>query len=204
MKLVSCAVIFSLILFGCSTPNPLTINTDSAQDIDLEKAQYYYNRGNRYSKILGYRRVKMNYLEAIQYNPTDYNLWRAAGSATMRMGEYDEAIQYFSKAIDVNPEDFPSYGNIGKIYTILEKYPNAISNYKKVLSLNPDDLRAAAYLAEIYYELHDYKNCEKYMKEFELILSNKETRYLSEDTKHRIENVLNEFSSYRTIISNGR
>ena len=119
-------------------------------------------------------------------------------------GEYDEAIQYFSKAIDVNPEDFSSYGNIGKIYTILEKYPDAISNYKKVLSLNPDDLRAAAYLADIYYELHDYKNCEKYMKEFELILSNKETRYLSEDTKHRIEKVLNEFSSYRTIISKGR
>ena len=53
-------------------------------------------------------------------------------------GNYQEAIENFSKAIDAYPDDASLYNNRGLTYFELKKYDKALSDFSKAIQLKPD------------------------------------------------------------------
>ncbi|MEW6528449.1 MAG: tetratricopeptide repeat protein [Candidatus Micrarchaeota archaeon] len=59
-----------------------------------------------------------------------------------KKGNYDSAIQEYTKAIELNPKNADAYFNRGLCYEKQGKYDLAIQDYKKTIKLNPENLEA--------------------------------------------------------------
>ena len=60
-----------------------------------------------------------------------------------KKGEYQEAIDDFTREIKINPDDVDAaYVNRGLIYHNLGKYQEAIDDYNTAIKINPDDATA--------------------------------------------------------------
>ena len=59
-----------------------------------------------------------------------------------RKGEYDRAIQDFTKAIQINPKDAEAYNNRGFAYEKKGEYDRAIQDFDKAIQINPKHARA--------------------------------------------------------------
>jgi tetratricopeptide (TPR) repeat protein len=66
------------------------------------------------------------------------------GSQYSLKGEYDKAIEAFSKAIELKPDFVAAYNNRGIAYYRKGQFDKAIENYNKAIALDPNN-------ADIYY-----------------------------------------------------
>ena len=60
------------------------------------------------------------------------------GNAYCDQGEFDEAIQEFTKAIELDPEYALAYNNRGVAYDEKGEYDKAIADCNKAIELNPE------------------------------------------------------------------
>jgi tetratricopeptide (TPR) repeat protein len=84
-----------------------------------------------------------------------------AGIAYLRLGEYEEAIEYLNN-FDANDRLVSSValGAIGDAHVELENYSKGVSYYEKAATNNPNNLTSAIYLKKagiVYEELGNYK-----------------------------------------------
>jgi tetratricopeptide (TPR) repeat protein len=63
--------------------------------------------------------------------------WIEKGYSYAVKGQYEKAIESFTKAIEQSPEDERAYYNRGAIYGNLGKYDEALNDFSKTLELNP-------------------------------------------------------------------
>ncbi|MBP2680216.1 MAG: Type phosphodiesterase / nucleotide pyrophosphatase [Candidatus Krumholzibacteriota bacterium] len=92
-------------------------------------------------------------LEALGYitpeNPDAYN---NLGQRYQEQGEYEKAIEQFTKALAINP-NFPSaLNNIGVCYGRVKRYDLAEASFRKALSLKKNDVYAMNNLAILFLE----------------------------------------------------
>ncbi|UCB46227.1 MAG: tetratricopeptide repeat protein [Spirochaetota bacterium] len=71
-------------------------------------------------------------------------------------GEFDDAIQAFSRVIALTPDDSDAYYNRGLTYYYKGDYDRAVSDYTKVIEINPLDADAFINRGLIYYYRGDY------------------------------------------------
>ena len=64
------------------------------------------------------------------------------GRAYNHKGEYDRAIDDFSKVIEIDPDDAEAYYNRGLAYAHKGEYDRAIADFNKAIELNPNDVAA--------------------------------------------------------------
>lgn len=74
-------------------------------------------------------------LKLYKEDPSDANS-NAVGMAYLRMGNYDQAIKWFSRAAANN--NVAAMSNMGQIYLIQNNYASAEKYFKKALSINPE------------------------------------------------------------------
>lgn len=60
------------------------------------------------------------------------------GLSYFEKGDYDEALNHFTKAISIEPHPF-HYNNRGLAFYHLKKYEEALKDYDEAISRNPDD-----------------------------------------------------------------
>ena len=71
--------------------------------------------------------------------------WFSIGYLLDEQGEYEEAINAYSRSIDLSPNDATAYSNRGVVKSArLGRYDNAISDYNKAIQIRSD--YALAYL----------------------------------------------------------
>lgn len=81
------------------------------------------------------------------------------------MGEYEKALQAYSKVAELKPSDGYIYISIGSIYESLGEYQKALQAYSKVKEMCPEYLYNYLNIANVDYQLGDYKSSiENYNK----------------------------------------
>ena len=71
-------------------------------------------------------------------------------------GDYDRAIEAFTKAVEVNPSYAVAYNNRGLAYNNIGEFDRAIADYTKAIELKPDFIEAYNHRDDAYYAKGDY------------------------------------------------
>ena len=82
-----------------------------------------------YNDIQGFIRNRHNHSTA------EVEFYR--GEANSRAGDYNAAIEHYSKSIELNSQHATAYNNRGHAYSALGKHEEAIKDYNKAIALNP-------------------------------------------------------------------
>jgi tetratricopeptide (TPR) repeat protein len=94
------------------------------------------------------------------YNPFDMplsNIASGKGHDLLDKGDYDGAIEEYSKALEVEPDSAFLYAMRGWAYYLKNDYTNAISDCTKSVTYNPRPAAAYDTLGWCYYYTGDYK-----------------------------------------------
>ena len=75
-------------------------------------------------------------------------IYHQLGMIKNRLGEYEEAIQFYEKSLAIKQQSLPphhpdfasSYNNIGAVYFNMDDYPKALSSYEKALAIRQQSL----------------------------------------------------------------
>jgi Flp pilus assembly protein TadD len=80
------------------------------------------------------------------------------GDSQYANGNFDQAIEFYTKAISINQNNVTAYNNRGLVYYELKDYSEAISDYSKAISLKPNHLGTIINRGVSYSLSGDYKN----------------------------------------------
>ena len=106
------------------------------------------------------------YLELIENNKENYELFFLIGTTYLQLKEYSEAISNYNISIKLNPNYPNSYNNKGIALAEKQDYSEAILNYDKAIKLKKDYFDA--YLNK-GISLHKLKKFDQAIKYFELL-----------------------------------
>ncbi|MFH2090815.1 MAG: tetratricopeptide repeat protein [Pseudomonadota bacterium] len=87
-------------------------------------------------------------------NPED---WYQKGLFFNRIGQYEKAIDSFSRAVEIDPQNANAYNNRGAIWYLKENYGTAIEDYTKALELKPDVTDFYINRAAAWFKTGDFK-----------------------------------------------
>ncbi len=73
-------------------------------------------------------------------------------------GEYDTAIEYFSRAITYDKDNPETYKYMAIAFRHKKDYKNALTYAKKSLDLKPNDIDTMTLLGNIYFEVSQYED----------------------------------------------
>lgn len=107
------------------------------------------------------------YLELIENNKENYELFFLIGTTYLQLKEYTEAISNFNISIKLNPNYPNSYNNKGIALAEKQNYSEAILNYDKAIKLKKDYFDA--YLNK-GISLHKLKKIDQAIKFFKLLI----------------------------------
>jgi len=86
------------------------------------------------------------------------------GSDLMEEGQYEQAIEEFSKAIEIDPESFSAYCLRAEAYYEIEQYDKAVADYTKAIEVYPESGWKHPKYANAHY---DRGNVYYYMEEYD-------------------------------------
>jgi tetratricopeptide (TPR) repeat protein len=81
-----------------------------------------------------------------------------AGILSLKVGDYEDALEKFQKVSDADPINADAYYYFGMAYSQMEEFPKAIPYYQKALILNPELTKIYFPLGIAYYQLKQYPN----------------------------------------------
>nr|NJM04561.1 tetratricopeptide repeat protein [Desulfobacula sp.] len=82
--------------------------------------------------------------------------WYEKGLFFNRTGQYDKAVEAFSKAIEADPGNAKAYNNRGAVRYIQGRYDDAVKDYTRALDLSPDSASFYINRAAARFKTGDY------------------------------------------------
>lgn len=80
------------------------------------------------------------------------------GDQYYNSGEYEKAINAYTKFLELKPANEVALYNRGRAYEELGKYEKSIKDFKKVLELNPKSENAILSIGKDYYRQEDFES----------------------------------------------
>ena len=118
-------------------------NYNKAIELNPNKADAYFNRGNAKVNICKYKEAIKDYDKVIDINPKcDASAYNNRGFCKATLGKHKESIEDFDKAIENNPDYASAYCNRGGAQATLGKHKESIKDFDKAIELNPEDASA--------------------------------------------------------------
>ena len=77
---------------------------------------------------------------ALSLDPTQASAYATRGEASMALGRYEKALEFFDKAIRLSPHDpvlHYFYGAKARAYNGLKQYDQAIETARRAIAINP-------------------------------------------------------------------
>lgn len=122
-----------------------------------------------------------------------YNL----GVYEAKQGNYEKAIDHFSKAIEKNPEDHNAYFNRAYFQQILGgKEKRVIADYSKSLKLNPNDNEAYMNRGTVFMKIGKVDNAISDFKKSIELVSDYSSPYLNLGNTYMLKNDLDSACFY--------
>ena len=101
------------------------------------------------------------------FRNSDYHLNRAI--FFQQSGEWEKALQNYTKAAELNPDNPDIYNNKGVIYKELGQYDQAIEEFLRAVYLKPDYGKAYNNIGVVYYLKKNYNGAiQNYQKAIEI------------------------------------
>ncbi len=72
------------------------------------------------------------------------------GNVEFKKGNYNTAIDYYTRAMDLNPNEPTLYANRATCLKLLGKYRESLNDYKKAIQFNPKNTKNLKKLASVY------------------------------------------------------
>jgi len=88
--------------------------------------------------------------DTLKKNPNSWLVHNYLGTAYLRQGHLDDAIQEYLTALKLQPRYILAHNNLGATYLKQGRLEEAIQEYLAVLNLQPDDIDAHYNLAHVY------------------------------------------------------
>jgi len=176
-----------------NTPIP-----DSLEELRAmtEKGVAIYEQGDYEAAIEIFDEVLAKTSNAITYN--------ARGSAYLALGNYEQALDDYTKATELDSTFPHSFYNRGRLLGILQRYDEALEDLQQAIQLAPLEFgyRANGNIGLIYYKMGEY---DKALEAFEKSISyNQDERadiyYFRGETYTALENYEAAIADYRAAI----
>lgn len=117
----------------------------------------------------------IEYTKAYELNRFSVHNNYQLGNVLARVGNIEEAIQFYKKALRAHPGYDEIYFNLGVMYSKIKLWDKAIENYKTSLIINPFNINIYVNLGHVYIEKEMLdEGLEIYNKALEIDPCNKE------------------------------
>ena len=115
--------------------------------------------------------------QAIALAGNDSMLYTKLAGIYSDLGEYDLALQAYSKVLELKPDDAFVYISVGSIYETQGKYQEALAAYNKSIQIFPEYKYNLLNIANVQYKMQDYKSAvQSYVRFLEIYPQHKEAR----------------------------
>lgn len=111
------------------------------------EAQFQKNNPELYESL---KKELSDSQEQIKKDPNDYNAYVSLGVAANALGQYQLAIDSYTKATQLRPVGSLPWNNLAQIYITLEDYSKAEEMYINYIKNLPGDTDAYLGLARLY------------------------------------------------------
>lgn len=109
---------------------------------------------------------KYKYLNmSLELNPNDAAAYVELGNYYNDKGNYNKALEYYSKGIILNPKEYAGYGGRGNVYVELNEYAKAEKDYFQALALRSDSFIVRNCLGHLYSMSGEYSKSIKWYTE---------------------------------------
>ena len=132
----------------------------------LVEANKFFERGNKFVESDSLPRAKLEYLKALKLYPQHLDALYNLGVVCERLGQKDEAVEYYKRYLAIKPNDADVWTQIGVVYDETGRKPQAREAYGKALEINPEFGRAHHNLAVLLQEDGDFKGAEQHFVKF--------------------------------------
>jgi tetratricopeptide (TPR) repeat protein len=131
-------------------------------------ARTYYYIGMAQYSLRNESLALENLTKSIELKGDDIDALYYAGEITLKQGEYDRSINYFSMITDLKEDDVFAWFYLGVNYTQKKQYQKAVDVYEnKVLNYDPDNIEAMTNLAYVYREMGNNKKALEWLTKAE-------------------------------------
>jgi Tfp pilus assembly protein PilF len=137
--------LFGVALLFANTKASVSPETEKKLDLDkkITAAVDIINQGTE-SPMKGITMLR----EVLEEDPGNVKAHFQLGVFSIRSGQYDKALERFTKVLELEPNNTEVYYFLGHTYASLGNAPNAIENFEKYLNFTTD--------AEVKKEVNDY------------------------------------------------
>jgi tetratricopeptide (TPR) repeat protein len=100
-------------------------------------SEYYFNCGVKYYNISKFDKAVLNYLKAIELNPTDPDIYNNIAYSYLELKNYEFANKYFDQCLEIDGKYVDSYIGKSILYYNVQNYDEAIKALKKAIEVEP-------------------------------------------------------------------
>jgi len=113
-----------------------------------------------YEKEGGMRKAIEEYVQVIDINKQDYNVYYHISYLLNELGKKDEASQMLENLLFKKPEMLEATELLGDIYCDQERYKEAANLYNNALKYNPTSYELYYNMGMVYTMLNDFQNAK--------------------------------------------
>lgn len=140
------------------------------ENINCDYALYSRLRFKAFKELLegNYQCASVSAQEAFNIYDKDAVLHKISGISNYMTGEYEKAIEAFSRVLVINPSDVDSLSYRGNIYFKKGDFKNAQKDYEEALKLVHESFYLKKRILKCMYEQKEYKIAEKFLRSMTL------------------------------------
>ncbi|MGQ9672318.1 MAG: tetratricopeptide repeat protein [Candidatus Aminicenantales bacterium] len=87
----------------------------------------------------------------------NFDYYFRQGAISLTAGDYNQAIEHFSKALSLDPNSARAFNLRGIAYFRQKNYRKAEDQFKQALALNPSYAEACTNLGSVYFATHQFE-----------------------------------------------
>ena len=129
----------------------------------LNMAAYHANLGDAYKALRRLNEAKIEYHQAVLFDPNNATFQNALGIIYHDLGKYEESLPYYRKAIENHPTMALYHANLGTSYGGLGLWEEAQKAYSEANKLDNQPIYEC-YLGQTYGSLGDFNKMVEHCK----------------------------------------